>query len=405
MNKKRGGFSMKPFLSVILLLAWTQGCGSDSGKESDSELGQAPFLESPVWLRSTGTDQGLGLAIRANESLIMVGRTQGPLGQDDGFILSANSAGTTEWTTFIGSAGVDVLLDVGVHQSGVIFAGGVSTGDYDGQVNTLFSDGALSALSPGGDVLWSRLLGLGAINQVQVVSDGVVVSGSGIQAGRNDADAFVAKYDLAGTRIWLRWLRSAATDSATGLVEVGDEIWVTGFTDGALFSESSLGALNGFIAVLSSDGSLVRGTQVQEEHEQSYTRICKGSRGEVVVGGYSIDADGEIDSIVRAYDASHSALDGWRSDWGGADAVYGLLCKEDGEVVLSGRIDQVDTGDGFWVVLDEGLEVVEQRQSGFAGRDEWVDVTASQRGFCFTGYRSFDANPTIEDLDAVAECY
>ena len=40
-----------------------------------------------------------------------------------------------EWTTILGSTGVDVLLDVGVHASGTIFAGGVSTGDFQGERN------------------------------------------------------------------------------------------------------------------------------------------------------------------------------------------------------------------------------------------------------------------------------
>ena len=118
--------------------------------------------------------------------------------EDDGFVSLITADGELEWTTILGSTGVDVLLDVGVHASGTIFAGGVSTGDFQGERNTLFSDGALSALDSNGVVLWSRLLGMGAINQLTLEDDGVVVSGSGIQPGRQDADAFIAKYSLSG---------------------------------------------------------------------------------------------------------------------------------------------------------------------------------------------------------------
>ena len=68
--------------------------------------------------------------------------------------------------------------------------------------------------------------GLGAINQLTLADDGVLVSGSGIQEGRQDADAFIAKYSLAGEPLWSTWVRSDGTDSATGLFIQDNTIWV-----------------------------------------------------------------------------------------------------------------------------------------------------------------------------------
>ena len=166
---------------------------------------------------------------------------------------------------------MDVLLDIGVHANGTIFAGGVSTGDFEGERNALFSDGALSALDSNGVVLWSRLLGMGAINQLTLEDDGVVVSGSGIQPGRQDADAFIAKYSLAGEPLWSTWVSSDGTDSATGLFIQDNAIWVVGFTDGALFLDATTVTLDGWIGRFDREGRLLEGEQVDANEDESFT--------------------------------------------------------------------------------------------------------------------------------------
>ena len=85
---------------------------------------------------------------------------------------------------------------------------------------------------------------MGAINQLTLEHDGVVVSGSGIQPGRQDADAFIAKYSLSGEPLWSTWVSSDGTDSATGLFIQDNAIWVVGFTDGALFLDATTVSLS-----------------------------------------------------------------------------------------------------------------------------------------------------------------
>ena len=388
------------FRYYVLALVISAGCSPQTERAAPSMP-----LDEPVWLRTDGTDQGLGIAHRLDGGLVMVGRTQGGLGEDDGFVLSIGSDGSTDWVKTLGSSGVDVLLDVGVHPDGTIIAGGVSTGNYEDEQNDLFSDGALSALSSSGEVLWSRLLGLGAMNQLVVLDDGVVVTGSGFQAGAQDADAFVAKYNLSGEALWHRWLRSSGNDSATGITSRADELWVVGFTDGALFDDDASMLLEGWVAVLRDDGTLMRGEQRRRDQEHSLTRICETPQGQLVLAGYVIDGAGEIDSLVEIYDASHSELFQWRSYWPGSDALYGLVCKRDGTIAVSGRLDTQEQADGFWVHLSSELSVLEHYSATFPGRDEWVDGVEVDAGLCFSGYRPFDDNPVIDDLDAVAQCY
>ena len=396
-----GRLSVKALISFIILVPLSFGCGERD--EADSKRGS---LEAPVWIRTSGTDQALGIARFADEgSLVLTGRTAGGLGEDDGFVSLITADGELEWTTILGSTGVDVLLDVGVHASGTIFAGGVSTGDFQGERNTLFSDGALSALDSNGVVLWSRLLGMGAINQLTLEDDGVVVSGSGIQPGRQDADAFIAKYSLSGEPLWSTWVSSDGTDSATGLFIQDNAIWVVGFTDGALFLDATTVTLDGWIGRFDREGRLLEGEQVDANEDESFTRICALRDGGLVVAGYTSDLDGNIDGTLRRYDASHSEFHEWRSQWAGSDAIYGLVCTADDKVVVSGRIDVDSNSDGFRALLDGALREEEIVISEYPGRDEWVDLVETRGAICYAGYRSFDANQGIDDLDAVAECY
>ena len=395
------GLSLKALITFVISAALLFGCSER--KDVSTNIGG---LETPVWIRTSGTDQALGIAKFSDEgSLVLTGRTVGGLGEDDGFVSLISPEGQLQWTTILGSAGVDVLLDIGVHSNGTIFAGGVSTGDFEGERNTLFSDGALSALDSNGVVLWSRLLGLGAINQLTLADDGVLVSGSGIQEGRQDADAFIAKYSLAGEPLWSTWVRSDGTDSATGLFIQDNTIWVVGFTDGALFLDGTTASLDGWIGRLDREGRLLEGEQIDANEDESFTRVCALRDGGLVVAGYTSDLDGNIDGTLRRYDASHSEFHTWRSQWAGSDAIYGLVCTRDDRIAVSGRLDLDSNSDGFRALFDGSLREGEIIVSEYQGRDEWVDLVDMPGAICYAGYRPFDANPGIDDLDAVAECY
>ena len=372
---------MKALISLVIWVPLSFGCGERD--EVDSNRGS---LEAPVWIRTPGTDQALGIARFADEdSLVLTGRTAGGLGEDDGFVSLISAEGELQWMTILGSAGVDVLLDVDVHASGTIFAGGVSTGDFQGERNALFSDGALSALDSNGVVLWSRLLGMGAINQLTLEDDGVVVSGSGIQPGRQDADAFIAKYSLSGEPLWSTWVSSDGTDSATGVFIQDNTIWVVGFTDGALFLEGTTVSLDGWIGRFDREGRLLEGEQVDANQDESFTRICALSDGGLVVAGYTSDLDGNIDGTLRRYDASHSEFHEWRSQWAGSDAIYGLVCTADDKIVVSGRIDVASNSDGFRALLDDTLREEEIVISEYPGRYEWVDLVDTPEAICYAG--------------------
>ena len=134
-----------------------------------------------VQIETTSIDQALGGDILPNHDLVVVGRTEGALGLNqhfgmaDGFIAFINDVGEVNWIKQLGTTAVDQFLDVIYHPEGLIFAAGLSTGDFGGQVNQQFADGILVALTVDGTVLWQKLLGLGTVNRIISTPQGIAV--------------------------------------------------------------------------------------------------------------------------------------------------------------------------------------------------------------------------------------
>lgn len=358
---------------------------------------------TPVWWRSPGPDQGLGVAPFDADSLVVAGRTESGLGQSDAFVSRVKQPGEVLWTKTLGSSGMDLFLDVGVHPSGIIFAAGVSTGDFEGETLGIFSDGVVSALDEDGEVLWNLLLGMGSINQLQVVSDGVLVTGSGIQSGHADADAFVAKISLAGQLVWNRWIDEAGMESATGIAWDGEQIAVVGFREDGTSMENSAGTLDGWLALLETNGEILQITPWDLGANESLTRVCVRDDGTLMAAGYT-DVNEDIDSVVVTFDPADQEVAHWVSEWRGEDAAYSLLCAENGHAYLSGRIDVDDRSDAFWVQLDERLNVQRTEIASHPGRDEWVDLTFWHDAICAVGYRWHPEAAVAEDMDALLDC-
>ena len=360
--------------------------------------------EAPVYWRSAGVDQALGVASLDDDSLVVVGRTEGGLGDADGFVSRVDQNGQVLWTKILGSAGVDLFLDVAVHTSGLVVAVGVSTGDFEGETIEMFSDGAVSALSETGEVMWSRLLGLGAINQVQVVEDGILVSGSGMQPGRLDADAFVTRMSLDGEIQWVRWFGEEGMEAATGIAARDGHIGVVGFRDDGMAAVPGAGTLDGWVAILREDGMPEGGDRVWDlGGNESLTRVCIQADGSLIAAGYT-DIHGDIDAIVVAFDEEKREVTRWVSQWNGDDAAYGLLCDDGGNLYVSGRLDEGDRSDAFWARLSANLSERQKETEDFPGRDEWVDLAFWHDHVCAVGYRKKTESPDDNDVDAILDC-
>ena len=89
---------MKALISFLILVPLSFGCGERD--EVDSNRGS---LEAPVWIRTPGTDQALGIARFADEgSPVLTGRTDGGSGRR-WLRFSISAEGELQWMTILGS--------------------------------------------------------------------------------------------------------------------------------------------------------------------------------------------------------------------------------------------------------------------------------------------------------------
>ena len=184
----------------------------------------------------------------------------GSFGGGDGFVARlAPDLGSLTWSTFLGGAGNDAVLDLAVDDAGMVSAVGftgsadypVTSGALDPTPNGSgnFLDAFVTRLaSDGASLVWSTFLG----GTQSEVATGVTLAAAGepVVVGRTESadfpvtpgapgvlhggagDAFAARLDAAGSALlWSTFLGGGEDDGARAVaLAAGDEVVLTGGT-------------------------------------------------------------------------------------------------------------------------------------------------------------------------------
>lgn len=173
-----------------------------------------------------------------------------------------DDAGSHLWTRQLGTTEFDLSIGVSADGLGNVYISGYSTGGLGGGPNAGDLDvfrAFVSKYDDAGNLLWTRPIGTTSNDFSGGVSaDGlgnVYVSGEshgsmgGPNAGRNDA--FVIKYDDAGSLLWARQLGTTVSDISFGVSADGlGNVFISGYTDGSL-GGANAGGSDAFVAKLS----------------------------------------------------------------------------------------------------------------------------------------------------------
>ena len=150
---------------------------------------------------------------------------------------------TVEWTKQLGTTGSDVVYGVAVDSSNNVYITGQTAGVLDGSGNAGYDDAFLAKYDSAGTKEWTKQLGsTGADLAYGVAVDSnnnVYITGytSGVLDGTSagSVDVFLAKYDSAGTIVWTKQLGTTGTDIAWDVaVDSSNNVYITGQTSGAL---------------------------------------------------------------------------------------------------------------------------------------------------------------------------
>jgi hypothetical protein len=308
------------------------------------------------WTQQLGTSQsdfGLGISADGLGNVYLSGETSGSLGRpnlgsSDAFVTKYDAAGSLLWTRQLGTSSRDENTTVSADGLGNVYLSGSTEGSLGG-ANAGNKDVFVAKYKADGSLEWTRQFGTSAGELSEAVSaDGlgnVYLSGwtSGSLGGANSGgvDAFVAKYDSAGTMLWTRQLGTSLEEysfdvSADGL----GNVYLTGTTDGSL-GGASHGFRDAFVAKYDGAGNQLWTRQLGSDSNDGGSGVSADSLGNVYLSGETGGAlggpsDGGLDSYLAKYDAAGNLR--WARQFGPGqnDASEGVSADGLGSVFFSG---------------------------------------------------------------------
>ena len=151
---------------------------------------------------------------------------------------------------------------------------------------------------------------------------------------RNHADLFLAKYDRNGNQLWSRQIGTSA-DDVSFAVSADDQgnTYVTGFTQGVLYGDSSAGGLDVFLIKFGSQGRELWRRQFGSIGDETGLSITTDEEGSVYLTGQTDGNLGEFtneggkDLFVAKYDSLGSQQ--WLTQWGTAGDDLGIKISVD----------------------------------------------------------------------------
>ncbi len=236
-----------------------------------------------TFLGSSGTDNGFGIAVDTAGGNIYVMGTSGvtwgiPVnahaGGTDVFAAKLNSSGVRLWNTFMGSTGTENGRAIAVDSLGNVYVAGNSPVTWGIPVNA-FNVGTIDAfaakLDSSGVRLWNTFMGGGGTDQsfgiavdglgnVYVAGSSPVTWGTPVNSfGGGTNDAFAARLDSSGVRLWNTFLGGSGNDNGNAIAvdAGGGSVYVAGGSNatwGTPVNSFGGGTNDAFAARLDSSG-------------------------------------------------------------------------------------------------------------------------------------------------------
>jgi hypothetical protein len=308
---------------------------------------------------SIQSDDGEAVAIDAAGDVYIVGQTVGVLpgqtsaGTIDAFVRRYDASGAEVWTRQFGSWERDYAKGVTVDAPGNVYVVGQTFGTLPGQVSAGGWDAFVRKYDPAGNEVWTRQFGTGGgegAMGVAVDAGGhtyVVGSTRAVLPGQTwggDWDAFVRRYDPAGTEEWTRQLGGHESDHAVSVaVDPAGSALVAGQTMGGMDRYTSTGGLDGFLRKYGADGSETWTRYFGSRYDDYAIGVATDGAGAAYVSGSTDGAmsggtsAGQSDAYARRYDAGGNEI--WARQFGtpGFDDAEGIAVDGAGTVYVVGR--------------------------------------------------------------------
>jgi hypothetical protein len=348
----------------------------------------------------SGNEEGSSIVVDGAGNAYITGSTHSPTfpvtdgstyggGNGNAFVTKLDANGARVYSTYLGGSHGDGGRGVAVDGAGNVYvAGFTDSADFpvtDGSAFGGPEDAFVAKLDGNGARVYSGYLG----GKGQDFAAAIAVDGAGVAYitgfaqssdfpvtdgstyGGGSGDAFVAKFDASGVRIFSTYLGGRASDSGIGIaVDAGGNAYITGSTysgdfpstDGSTYDGSSYDAI---VVKLDANGARVYSTYLGGSRGDSGDGIAVDGAGNVYVTGYTASADfpvtdgsafgGREDAFVAKLDGNgarvYSAYLGGR----GNDRSNGIAVDASGNAYVTGSTDSADFPVTNGTTYDGGL--------------------------------------------------
>ncbi len=176
-----------------------------------------------------------------------------------------NGDGDKQWTRQLGSSAIENGRGIATDAGGNIYVAGFTFGALDGNTSAGAEDLFVVKYNGAGEKQWTRQLGSSSyddgIGSATDASGNVYVTGftnaalDGNSSAGSD-DLFLVKYNSAGQKQWTRQFGSSSGDGAWGIAtDASSNVYVTGYTAGALDGNTSAGNSDMFVVKYDDSGN------------------------------------------------------------------------------------------------------------------------------------------------------
>ena len=263
-------------------------------------LSAAPVIEWTRQFGTTGTDQSVGVGADSQGNLFVAGRTSGSqettsLGGFDIFLRKYDVAGELQWAKQVGTSSNDQGWDVTIDSLGNSYVSGDTEGALGGNSNGGL-DAFISKFDPAGTLLWTEQFGGGSHDQaLQISVDGL---GNIFAAGQTQGKAFINKFDATGSLSWTREVATIFDDVAWGVAAEGSgNVYVTGESRDDVF-----------LRKYSSNGDLLWSREIATSTYERAHSVSVDGLGNVFIAGNTSAILGEMnfgrfDGFLAKYDS------------------------------------------------------------------------------------------------------
>jgi hypothetical protein len=324
----------------------------------------------PLWFAHIGSnaeeDSG-GAAPDGVGGVFVTGMTRGDLagsaGKDDAFVARYGPEGGPAWIKQYGTSGNDGTTGAASDNEGGVYVGGVTSGSLFGE-HAGHKDVHVARFDASGALIWGVQFGTNKQELSAALSpdgeDGVLVCGatSGFLAGPlvGSSDAFAARYDADGHRVWIAQFGGAEGDDAFAILS--DEAGGA-FVGGSAWQDG--GFARAFLARIDGEGTVLWFTLLEDADVSSIgSLIADGQGGVIAAGNRNVDGN---DVFVTHFDGD--GVRGWTVPFGTPQNDGGALvaCRLGGFFLVGATTGSLN-GEDAW-----GSDAFVARFGGYCAAD------------------------------------